>query len=415
MAAFDTLEHTQATLNKVVKQLTGALYLLNKNKKIQKVRGKEKIKVLFVLTELSLWKTENLYLEMLKHPRFEPILGVATSPEDASFRKPFENYLNQKEYSWISIDGRTVSRDICPDIIFYQKPYYSSYFEDMRHDRHWNALFCYVGYAFNSMDIDFAVNTGLYNFAWQIYFENELAASSRRPLMKTKGKNLLVTGLPFQDLMLKPNTEFEDPWKPLDSRKRIIYAPHHTIGDYHFDGIEFSTFLKNADAMLELAEKYSDCTQWAFKPHPLLYSNLVKVWGEKRTDEYYKKWALLPNSQICEGRYEALFKYSDAMIHDCGSFSIEYHYTLNPVLYLIKDSDHAKNLNAFATKAFDLHYKASTPSEIENFIQDVISGKDPMFTQRKAFYEECLIPPYGKNACQNIINAILGKEEFLNK
>ena len=412
MKSFDSLEHTQATLNNLIKKIIATCYLLKKSQKIRKIRKKDKIKVLFVLTELGPWKTEILYLAMLQHPRFEPVLGVTTSPEDASFRKPLEDYLNIKKYEWKSIYGRTISEDIKPDIIFYQKPYYSAYNEDIRYDRHWNALFCYVYYAFNSVELDFATNVGLYNFAWQIYYENEMSAQCRRPLMKNKGKNIVVTGMPIQDMLLKPKSDFDDPWKQLGQLKRIIYAPHHTIGDIHFDGIEFSTFLSNADAMLEFAMKYKNKVQWAFKPHPLLYKNLVTVWGEERTNHYYQQWASLPNTQLELGRYEALFKYSDAMIHDCASFTIEYHYTLNPVLYLIKDEHHAYCLNTFATKAFDLHYKASNKIEIEKFIQNVIEDKDPMRMKREQFYNECLLPPNGKTSCQNIINAILGEEEY---
>ncbi len=412
MGAFDSLEHSQSTLNKLIKKFIGACYLLKINQKVKKVRKKDKIKVLFVLTELSPWKTEILYLSMLEHPRFEPILGVSISPEDISFRKPLEQYLSQKEYEWRNINGRYISEEIKPDIIFYQKPYYSAYKEDIRYDRHWDALFCYVYYAFNSVELDFAINVGLYNFAWQIYYENEMSAQSRRPLMKNKGKNIVVTGMPIQDMLLRPKSLFKDPWKPLGNRKRIIYSPHHTIGDIHFEGIEFSTFLNNAEAMLQLAQKYQDQIQWAFKPHPLLYKNLVIVWGEERAKAYYQKWANLPNSQLELGRYEALFKYSDALIHDCASFTIEYHYTLNPVLYLVKDKHHADCLNAFATRAFDLHYKASNINDIERFIQNVIQGKDPMLKEREQFYKECLLPPNGKTACQNIINSILGKEEY---
>lgn len=409
------LEKIQQTINIIVKRLIAVLYLLLLPQKIKKVRKKEKIKVLFVISELSPWKTENLFVEMTKHPRFEPIIGVATSTEDPSFQRPLEAYLNNKQYKWKNVNGNIISNEINPDIIFYQKPYYSVYFEDIKYDRHWNALFCYVYYAFNSMDIKFAIDNGLFNFSWQIYYENELAASSRRPLMNNKGKNLVVTGMPIQDALLKPKEEFNDPWKKCGQKKRIIYAPHHTIGDIHFEGIDFSTFLENADVMLELVEIYKDSIQWAFKPHPLLYTNLIKIWGKERTDNYYNKWKTLPNTQLELGKYEALFKHSDALIHDCVSFTIEYLYTHNPVLYLTKDKHHSDNLNTFATKAFDLHYKTDKKSGIEEFIQNVISGKDLMKDKREEFFKENLLPPNGKSACQNIINAILGIEEYKNQ
>lgn len=406
------LETIQQSLNKKVKQLIALLYLCTLHIKIKEVRNKKKIKVLFVVSELSPWKTENLFFEMQKHPRFEPYLGVTTSPEDASYRKILEDYLLDKGIEWINVDGRIISQKIKPDIIFYQKPYYSAYFDDLKYDQHWNALFCYVGYAFNSMDVDFAVNNGLYNFTWQIYYENELAASTRRPLMKNKGRNLVITGMPIQDSLLKSKLVYSDPWKPCGHRKRIIYAPHHTIGNLHLDGINFSTFLDNAEAILSLVEKYKDSVQWAFKPHPLLYKNLLLIWGKERTDDYYEKWKTLSNTQFESGKYEALFKYSDAMIHDCGSFTIEYLYTHNPVLYLTKNEHHTDNLNDFAKKAFDLHYKASDKSGIEQFIQNVIAEKDPKKEVRNQFFKECLLPPNGKTACQNIINAILGIEEY---
>ena len=53
MRAFNSLEHTQSTFNNLIKKFVGVCYLLYKTKKIKKIRKKERIKVLFVLTELS--------------------------------------------------------------------------------------------------------------------------------------------------------------------------------------------------------------------------------------------------------------------------------------------------------------------------------------------------------------------------
>ena len=43
---------------------------------VDRVRSKSKIKVLFILSDLSLWKTESLYRAMLEHDRFEPVIGL---------------------------------------------------------------------------------------------------------------------------------------------------------------------------------------------------------------------------------------------------------------------------------------------------------------------------------------------------
>ena len=68
------------------------------------MRQKPKIKMLFVISEISIWKTESLYCEMLKHPRFEPILGVgliAADKPSESIRKftTLLDYISQKKYS----------------------------------------------------------------------------------------------------------------------------------------------------------------------------------------------------------------------------------------------------------------------------------------------------------------------------
>ena len=70
--------------------------------------------------------------------------------------------------------------------------------------------------------------------------------------------------------------------------------------------------------------------------------------------------------------YLALFKYSDALIHDCGSFTIEYLYMDNPVMFLTLDEHHADNLNATAKKAYSLHYKGRSRIDIEEFVVSVI-------------------------------------------
>ena len=107
-----------------------------------------------------------------------------------------------------------------------------------------------------------------------------------------------------------------------------------------------------------------------------------------------------------------LFKYSDAMIHDCGSFKIEYLYANNPVMFLYKDEPPYDYTNWQTQKALLLHYRGQNKSDIESFIINVINGVDPLMEEREDFLNRYLTPPHGKTACENIINAILGEEEY---
>lgn len=394
------------------KQIIHRLYLFFIPYKVYKLRKKKCIRVLFCVSELSPWKTEELFVEMQKHPRFEVILGLFTSTEVPYARKQLEEYCQEKKYNYVDLD-KIDMKSLRADIIFYQKPYINwAYPPQMQIKHHLYALFCYVNYAFHSMMEDWAFNLELYHYVWQVYYENNLIVEERRPFLPIKGRNVVVTGLPIQDRLNIKADDVEDPWKDKTGKRRIIYAPHHTLPGMHLKGIDFSTFLEYHDFMLELAEKYKDEVCFAFKPHPILYKNLLELWGKERTDSYYNRWRFLENCQLETGSYVGLFMHSDAMIHDCCSFTIEYHYTKNPVLYLIKDEHHADNLGILSRTAFDLHYKAKTRNGIERFVQDVIHDVDPLKNKREEFFNETLMPPYGKTACKNIINSILGIEEY---
>ena len=213
------------------------------------------------------------------------------------------------------------------------------------------------------------------------------------------------------DELLTPKEDLPDVWPVHDGRVRIIYAPHHTIADIHLSGIGYSTFLEYSDFMLEMRDKYKDQVYFVFKPHPSLKERLNKYWGEEKTRAYYARWEEPGVSHIEDGQYLALFKYSDAMIHDCASFTVEYLYSGNPVMYLVRGTHHADNMIPYAREAFDLLYKGFSGKDIDRFIQHVIAGKDPRAESRKSFVEKYLVPPHGKSASENIMNVILGRDE----
>ncbi len=397
-------------LKHLVISLYKSFYFPYKEKKIRK---KEKIIVLFVVNDLPTWKTERLYCSMLEHNRFSPIIGIAENQEELGLEKIAAKYCESSGYKIVHLEScRTLVQQTKADIIFYQKPYWDHYLKNHHFQHNRKALYAYAYYAFHTVEEEWTLNASFFQNCWQFYFENEICGNSARQKMDNKGKNIRVTGIPYMDELSQGKKLFSDPWNDTKKRKRIIYAPHHTIGSLHLNGINYSTFLEYAEFILQIAEKYSENTFWTFKPHPLLKSKLMTIWGKEQTDNYYERWSNLENGQYSSGKYVDLFMYSDAMIHDCGSFTIEYLYTGNPVMYLVKDNHHIDNLNKFAIDAFNCHYHGKGKEEIEQFVLDVISEKDPMKDCRNQFKEKFLQPPYGKTACQNIINAILGIEEF---
>lgn len=393
------------------------------HKRYAVVKGKPIIEVVFVLHELASWKTEMLYLAMREHPRFKPML-VLTLPLDGSpddcIRRYYElrAYVVKKKYEYIqSEDAYFTKYGLSPDIIFYQKPYEGILSDGIFLRNKYEFLFMSIPYGFYTIHEEWCFYSTVYAHSLYSFVENESVKKCAESLSRKYKHNFVVTGLPFTDELMLPKERYENPWKPQTVRKkRIIWAPHHsfpTTGQVRSDlWINYSTFLEVADIMLDLAQKYSEKVQFAFKPHPLLRNKAEIVWGKERTDNYFKQWAEMENTQLEEGEYMGLFKYSDAMIHDCGSFTVEYLYTGNPVMYLVNGQPHVENLTEFGRGAYAQHYMGHTKAEIEQFMENVINGIDPMKEGRQKFYEDCLLPPHGKSACENILNAILGEAEY---
>lgn len=379
--------------------------------KARKIRKKDKIKVLFVLGELDAWKTEALYQEMLCNPRFTPVIGVTDSNEIANSKAPLTNYISRKGYNYIDLDVSKKSiNNINPDIILYYKPYDNIPHEHI-YRKHLKSLCVFINYAFTTMGDTRFGSFLMCNYSWFVFVENILVANMKKELIGWRANNVRVTGIPMQDILIRPKQSYNNTWVDNSGRKRIIYAPHHTIKGAIHEGVGYSTFLEHSEYMLELANKYREACFFAFKPHPILYSKLLTVWGKEKTDNYYKQWANMENTQYSPGEYSGLFMHSDAMIHDCVSFQVEYLYTKNPVMFLDAASYNADEQNEFGRKVHSMHYIGCNKQDIEVFIQNVINGKDPMKEERECFYNEYLLPPNNKTASENIIETILGQQK----
>ncbi len=378
---------------------------------MKRIRKKERIRFLFILQELSQWKTEMLYKAMLQHPRFEPVIGVVPCLGYPGAESKLIEYLREKHYDFLLLDtAKTIHRQVDVDMVLHARPYISEIYKAHYINRNLSIPVVSIPYFMNTITEGWVVNQRVNILAWRQFLDNKSVLDEWARIHRLHGINLVDTGLPIMDENLIPKESLEDVWPVHDHRKRIIYAPHHTIGDIHMKGIGYSTFLENGRFMLEMKEKYKDQVYFVFKPHPFLFHNLSTVWGDDSAAEYYNRWQDSGYSHVeVNTKYISLFKHSDAMIHDCGSFTVEYLYTGNPVMYLTRDEDHEGNMNSCARKAYQLHYKGRSHQDIESFIQAVIDGKDEMKPLREAFVKESLLPPNGKSACDNIISAILGE------
>lgn len=381
-------------------------------------RAHKQINVLFLATESAKWKYDGVYELMRNCQYFNPtilICPIVNKGKDfmiASMEKSAD-FFHKK--GWPYIKSYSQQNDsylnpllLNPDVVFFPEPYVG--LMDSRYDMDvfCDSLTCYVNYGFINVNYPWAVGLPFHGKVWRYFIEcnsNYLFAKSLSPI---KGINCKVVGYPSYDILHIPTTDFSE-WKFGDSkRKRIIWSPHHSILNTCKE-IQVSTFLLYYDVMLALAHKYKDEIEIAFKPHPLLKPALYSVtdWGKQRTDSYYQQWALGENTSLHENEYVNLFRSSNAIINDSASFTIEYLYTKNPALYL-NNFDRTPICNEVGKAAFDAHYHATTPNEIEEFIlKVVINGDDPLRVQRESFFENYLLPPNKSSVAENIVNEII--------
>ena len=387
-------------------------------RKIEQLHKQGKARVLFFLQTPSVWKYDALYRQLEKSEYFEPI--VAVSPfnvhlnydKEECFRvmRQTEEFAQKQGYHFVSTYDRethkwvNIKKLYQPDIVFFTKPYkdtlpaYHIYnFQE--------ALTLYLPYGINCINL-FHNTYGLpfQALLWKFLVETEFQQRFAEQYEQSHGDNVEIVGALAEEKLMQANYKPKDVWKPQSKKKkRIIWAPHHTV-DYLFN---FSNFLNYCEDMLKLAEKYKNEIQIAFKPHPVLKFKLINIWGLEKTEDYYNRWANLANGQIEQGDYIDLFKTSDAMIHDCASFTVEYLYAQKPVLFQIRDEKVKEEFNSFGQMCLEQHYLAYSIEETEQFIKDVvIAGKDPKKEQRERFYKDYLYPKDGVMPSEKIFNIL---------
>lgn len=398
-----------------IKEFSDVVYYVKFLQKIRlrAIRRRGKATVVLFASNLSMWKLDELYTLFANDKRFDTHVVVApfrtfTEEQKSSDVAAMKAHLDNQGIPYLDDDtAKALFSKGKADIIFYPQPYYGLLEEPFDYHDHKGALMCYIPYAIFTANNWWAYNLNFHNVAWKLYYPTTMHKDDAFRQATNKGRNVVTVGDIDYFQLYKP-TNITDVWRPQDVKKRrVIWAPHHSFadGDMHRDSF---TYLANF--MLTVAERYADRIQFAFKPHPRLKTVLYAHpnWGPERTEEYYNKWATMPNCQVELGEYVNLFNSSDALIHDCGSFTALYQYTNKPALFVSKDLDGVKrDLNDFGILCIDKHYHAKDETEIIAFIEDVVLRDDNTSSEDINEVVEALTPPNGISAAQNIYNDIV--------
>lgn len=391
-------------------------------RRVEQVARRGHARVVFFAFSVPLWKYQHLYEALAADERFTAtiVLSPPIDYDDDIKRHDLaalRDYFDKRQIAYIDYDVDSseppydVKGRLDPDVVFYPQPYERLLTPEHDCMAFYDRLVAFYPYSFMTGNGKFNYDFHFHNLAWRLYYACEEHLREAQTTAWNKGRNVRVVGHPNGDDFAA--WRGRDPWKKIDDgreRKRLIWAPHFSFID-KFGQLPRANFLWTAHFMLDMAQRYKEFLQIAFKPHPRLMTELYNhpEWGRERTDAYYRQWAEMENTQLETGEYVDLFMSSDAMVHDCASFVVEYYYTHKPVMYISRDIEHfLVGQTALSREAFSHLYIGKDEYEIRDFIETVVmGGDDPRLEERDAFYRRYLEPPAGRTVARNTVDDLV--------
>jgi hypothetical protein len=368
-------------------------------KKVNEIKEKKIVNVCFLMLNPSTWKYDELYNNLCENPKFAVkvvIIPIVNFGDDENCQKELKiskEYCENKKYNFVlpQKNGQWVDikKELKPDVVFFSNPNFIS--NPLYHINHFtDVLTAYVPYSIRIDNLNqYSYNDIFINKIWRNYFETDMHKQHSKMYSRIKGVNVKVAGHPIIDSYRVEKKEKVSVWKNnSQNKKKIIWAPHWTIKGFQESGLDWAAFLDYADFMVEMKEKYKNEVSFAFKPHPFLKIILAlpNLWDKEKTNGYYDIWRNSTNSQLEEGEYIDLFIESDGLIHDSGSFAVEYLELNKPVLYTKSRNDVEDTYNELGKEALQCHYMCTSKNDIEKFIANIVEGKnDSLYDKRYEF------------------------------
>lgn len=180
-----------------------------------------------------------------------------------------------------------------------------------------------------------------------------------------QGENTVLAGYAKLDSLYNAQTDEKR------DRLKVLISPHHTISGVN-KTLDLSNFLEYYNLILELPTLFPK-VDFVFRPHPLLFTNIVNkgVWKQNQVEDYLTMIEKAGIEYSVGGDYLRLFSECDAIVHDCGSYMVEWLYTGKPCCYVVKGEHVRKQLDILGNKALDYHTLAYNRNDIIAFIESL--------------------------------------------
>lgn len=354
-------------------------------KRIYELKTKDNIRIAIVITSSAKWGFDMLY-KLLMNFGFDPFvllcLRSGCSEKEYIRELKFFEKIRVKAYPLFDWDKKRhiLIKKYRPDIIIYTECWHLSH-KNFPLKTSKFALNLLIPYSIAKTDDNISLFEEEMLLNKSVYKNFVFDMTNKKIFEKYGMNNCLPVGHPKLDGYLAKTTSTI--WRT-KNKLRIIYAPHHSFAK---ESLGWATFKWSGIPILHFAQQTADTTEWIFKPHPAWRSNAIKsgIFSEQEINAYIKQWEDIGQIYL-DGGYINIFKTSNLLITDCGSFLTEYLPSGNPVIHLISNKPWATPQSFINSFSATYYYKAETKEKLLMMLNSlVILREDPLKNQRIAF------------------------------
>ena len=365
-----------------------SMYYLSQHRKRR--HENRKMRVAFVVSNITSWeKQKPVYEELISRDTAEAFIILSPHYRMPDYMEqkvageyylPTWNHFHQRYNNVIDWANLMDWRVLKPDYIFYDTPYEhlrpSTGFGSNEAVKH--AKVCYIPYASNEHK-----TTLEWQFGYQVFFRNVSFCFCALQEMKSGFEKIFPYGvaLGYQHFKTLGYPIWER-YLHMKARKngqksKILWAPRWT---YH-PSVGGSHFFEYKDDFISLKKKFTGRVQLSIRPHPLMMQTFIQEGRMTQADETIFLKQLKAQDIVWDNamqELESVVNDTDILIADISSINIMFLLAGCPVIYC----DAGMELTSYGKELLEAMYVAHDWSEVEHYLSDLLSGKDPLLEQR---------------------------------
>lgn len=365
---------------------------INERRVKSKVANGDVVNVIFLIQYIPGWnKLEPIYVQMKKHPRFNPIIVCVPLDVVNKNNNEIYDYFKQNGYNCINAiqkNGQWFDiKSLNPDYVFHSRPY-NAFMPNIYKSKNIRkySLVCNVLYGASLTENAQIVtlNKDYYRdvYSYFCFDEDEKRFYKKRFSLgfKTRIQKCFQYGAIGLEQMIKCRKNQEK----TNFKKIVLWTPRWSTDPF----VGGSNFFRYINSILNLIEKNKDIL-FVIRPHPLMFNNFIKTKEMSLEDvqQFHKFCNEKDNVILDESKeYSKLFWNSDFLITDASGIVPEYFMTEKPIMYCNSNIDF--RYLPYAKKMIEECYEVNNEIDLEKYFELLKLGIDEKSNNRKAYINE---------------------------